>query len=396
MAQALVERDANTITSTNLSTHIFLNKRVFQLDYVPKRILHRDKQINRIESILADFTNDVRPRNILCVGDFGTGKTVVVRSVCSSPPSNCTALYVNCAEENTQSRIIRTILRHLSVPVKPGFPRDHYLQLFKDQMAHQTYVILILDEVDKFVERKDSDFNEFFYTLSRSIDNLVAILLTNRVSFESNLLINLDSRVKDTFRFERVEFGDYNAPELMDMLRDRCQMGLNHATYDKEIIAVMGRISYERGLRARGIIDLARKAAEIAEAKGHSKIEIEDVHQASTELSHESEMEIVQKLPPIHRAILGKILLDSPSSSSVFDWYQKIAPRYGIGQSLTIFHTYLKELETLGLVIKEKKGLGRGKGLEMRLVVPVEIASIVAKSLQNNTPPHPIAEYVNV
>jgi len=378
---------------------IFADKQVFQVDYVPNRILHRNEQIKSIQSILGDLNSGVRARNILCMGDFGTGKTAVVRSVCRDLPSTCKVVYVNCAEENTQSRIVRAILRQLGAPVKPGFPKDYYLQLLKDYVARHQYVILILDEVDKFVEKKDAESDGLFYTLSRSVNNVVAILLTNRVSFEAGLFASLDARVKDTFRFERVEFGDYCAPELSDILADRCRVGLNPETYDRAIIAMMAGISYRRGLRARGIIDLARKAAEIAEAKGHRRIEEEDARQASSELSHERELEVVQRLPPIHRAILAKALLDSPTGSTAYEWYRKIAPEYAVGSSLTTFHTYLRELETLGLLMKTKHGRGRGKGLEMRLTIPHEIANVVAKSLQADpnswlTTSHPTAENV--
>lgn len=383
----------------NSRSAIFADKRVFQLDYVPGQILHRDEQVNKIQLILADLQKGVRPRNILCIGDFGTGKTAVVRSVCRDLSSMCKTVYVNCAEENTQSRLIRAILRELGVEVKTGFPKDHYLRFLKDQIASYPYVILALDEVDRFIEKKDSEYNEFFYTLSRSLNNVVTILLTNRMSLETSLSMRLDSRVRDTFRFERVEFGDYYAPELFDILRDRCLTGLISGTYDDGTVGLIAAVSYRRGLRARGVIDLARKAGEIAELKGHTKIEEGDVQRAVDELSHERELEVVQRLPPIHRTLLGKILVDSPDSNLAYEWYRGIAPEYGVGQSLATFHAYVRDLETMELVRKEKRGRGRGKGLKMRLTVPPEIASLVRRSLESgqsswHCASHPTAEDV--
>ncbi|MGA3405002.1 MAG: AAA family ATPase [Candidatus Bathyarchaeia archaeon] len=160
-------------------TPVFTDKRVFQLEYVPERILHRDEQISRIRSILADLERGVRPRNMLCVGDFGSGKTAVVRSICRNLPVGVISSYVNCSEQNTENRVIRSVLRDLGVSVKLGFPSDHYLQLFKDSVARTSSLILVLDEVDKLVERKNSDYEELFYTLSRSVSNVVVVLLTN-------------------------------------------------------------------------------------------------------------------------------------------------------------------------------------------------------------------------
>jgi cell division control protein 6 len=373
------------------TTSVFSDKRVFQLEYVPKRILHRDEQMSKIRSILADLERGVRPRNILCVGDFGTGKTASVRFICRNLPVGVTAVYANCSEENTHNRIIRSVLRQLDVQVKPGFSSGHYLQLFKESVANRSALVLVLDEADKLVERKDSGYEELFYSLSRSVNNVVVILLTNRVSLETTLLSKLDSRVKDTFRFERVEFGDYDALELGNILSDRCRVGFRDTSYDPEIVAMIARLACERGLRARGVIDLARKAGEIAESNGHESITEDDVREATVEATHEREMEIVRRLPPALRMILGYVLLKSPTSRDAYDWFRLQAPRYGFGQSPVTFHSYIKELETIGLAKKEKHGLGRGRGIEVSLIVPPELATIVADSLRPEThPPQPI------
>jgi cell division control protein 6 len=251
--------------------------------------------------------------------------------------------------------------------------------------------VLILDEVDRFLERKNSECTEFFYTLSRSLTNVVAILLTNRANLEHSLLSQLDARVKDSFRLERIEFGDYDAYELTDILADRCMLGLKKGSYHPGIINMIARISYTRGLRARGIIDLARKAGELAEEKGRDEISEEDVRQAS---SADDGMDIVRRLPPIQRALLAQILLYSPTSSGLYERYQGLASMCGAGRSFVTFHGYLRELETIGLVAKEKHSLGRGKGVEMKLTVPAEIQAVVERSLQDVGTPHPIVESV--
>jgi Cdc6-like AAA superfamily ATPase len=245
-------------------------------------------------------------------------------------------------------------------------------------------LILVLDEVDKLIERKDSGYEELFYTLSRTVDNVAVILLTNRVSLETSLLSNLDSRTQDTFRLTRIEFGDYDAAELGSILTDRCRIGLNCNAYDSGIIASIAKIAFERGIRARGVIDLTRKAAEISESRGHGIITLEDVRKAEIESSHDRDFEIVQRLPPPHRSILGYVLIHSPTSKVASDWFHTYAAKFGFGQSPTAFHSYTKDLDTLGLMRKEKYSLGRGRGVVMRLIIPPELRSIIANSLNLN------------
>jgi len=359
---------------------VFSNKRVFQLEYVPDRIIHRDVQISKIRGILADLDRSVRPRNMLCVGDFGTGKTAVVRSICRNL-QGVSVSYVNCNEQNTTNKVIRNVLRDLKATVKLlGLPSDYYLQCFKESVADVSSLILILDEADKLIERKGSNYEELFYTLGRSVTNVVVILLTNRFSLEATLLSNLDSRVRDTFRLERVEFGDYDALDLINILTDRCQVGLNDKAYDAGIIASIARITFKRGMRARGLIDLARKAGEIAESHGHVTITQEDVRTAE-KLSEDSEMETIRTLTPPLRAILGYVFVHSPTTNVAYNWFRSYASERGLGQSLVTFHGYVKELDGMGLLRKDKYGRGRGRGVEMHLVIPQELRNAVEKSL---------------
>jgi cell division control protein 6 len=73
---------ATTVNLTVTGSTIFLDKRVFDESYLPERVLHRDDQIRKVEGILADAGKGSRPENILATGAFGSGKTLVVRTVC--------------------------------------------------------------------------------------------------------------------------------------------------------------------------------------------------------------------------------------------------------------------------------------------------------------------------
>ena len=384
-----------TVTTTFGSSTIFLDKRVFQIQHVPNRIVHRERQISRIQFILKDLGQGVRARNILCIGDFGTGKTAVVRFICRDLPAGTCAVYTNCSDDNTSNRIFKAALRSLGVVVKSGFPKDHYLELLKETLKTRAFLTLILDEVDKLVEKPDSDADEFFYTLMRTFDNVVVVMLTNRVSLEATLAVGLDSRVKDTFRFERIEFEDYNAQELAEILADRCKVGFREGTYDAGIVAMISRAAYERGLRARGVIDLARKAGEIAEAERRLTITEQDVRLAVRETAGEREMNIIRHLPPVQHAILAFILAYSPTSGGLLKWWSDYATIHHYGPSPVTLHGYIKELDTMGLVTREKRGLGRGRGVSMTTIVPPELVHLVSKSLEPEATPSPISEDVN-
>lgn len=179
---------------------IFRDKAVFQEDYLPQQILHREEQIGKIKELLADVEIGSRPGNALITGAFGSGKTLVVKTICKSLPSGCVSVYVNCSEQNTRLRIIRSVLLQLGFDTaESGYPGDYYERRFKEAVSKHRFIIPVLDEVDKFTERKGSESFEFFYALSRLVTNVSTIMLTNRATFESDFQQTMDARVRDTF-----------------------------------------------------------------------------------------------------------------------------------------------------------------------------------------------------
>ena len=362
-------------------TEIFADKQVFKESYVPDRILHREAAISKIQRILSDFQKNAKPRNILCIGDLGTGKTVALRSICRNPPEGVKAVFVNCSDANTQTRVFRAVLEELGVTVKTGFPGDYYLGLFKAALPRR--LILILDEVDRLIDHRASEYEELFYTLMRTVDpkEVVLVMLTNKFSLEAFLVRELDSKVRDTLPFERVEFPDYIAPELNDIISARAQVGFKPAAYDTGTMAQIARIVYEGGLRARGLMDLARKAGEVAESKEHDKITEEDVSLASVELLHSQGLEVIERLPPNLRAILGYVLVKSPTIDDAYNSFKATPLAHDATKGM--FYGYLKELETFGVL--EKKKISHGRGVIVRLNVPSEVTNIVTESLLQDT-----------
>ena len=60
---------------------IIKNPNVLRHDYIPKRILHRDKQQELVTQSLIPLYRKSIPPNLLVYGKPGTGKTLVIKKV---------------------------------------------------------------------------------------------------------------------------------------------------------------------------------------------------------------------------------------------------------------------------------------------------------------------------
>ena len=155
---------------------------------------------------------------------------------------------------------------------------------------------------------------------------------------------------------------------------------------------MIAKTAYDQGLHARGLIKLARIAGEMAETKAHERIEEQDVKQATEQWTRDHDLDIIRRLPPPVRTILANILVNSPLASAAYENYRQYALKNGTGESRPQFYMYLKELDTMGLIDKEKHSYGRGRGANMKLSVRPELKTTVAKSLESEPellPPHP-------
>jgi len=368
------------------SPKIFLNKNVFEESYVPRRILHRNEQIHKIRQILSDIERfKSRPSNMMFIGGFGSGKTALIRSFSRDLPlmfADCVFAYVNCSKSDTETRVYRAALEQLGVSAKHGFPGDFYVRWFQETVGLHQCVLLILDEINVLLERDSAEANRLFYFLSRLVNNVVVVMLTNRVTFPATLRNELDSGTLDTFRWETISFGGYYCNELSDILEDRCKIGFQPGTYDKGIIAMMAKCCYDQGLSARGLMSLAFRAGEEAEQNNHATIMEEDVREANSQLMAVQDLEVVRRLSPPTLAVLAYIQGKSPIYEVAHKQWQSYAAEHKIGGSETRFQLRVKELEDLALIIREIRGKGRGRGQVTRLLINPSMADVVRQALQ--------------
>jgi len=364
---------------------IFSNKSVFQETYIPQKILHRDQQIRETWQNLNNIEENCRPGNMLWMGGLGSGKTVLVRHICGALPSGCVSIYVNCGRENTRTRIIMSALDQMGVPVVSGFDSMHYVDLFEQAVKNYRFVAMTLDETDKFLNRKDSEHFEFFYWISRLLQNVFVIMLTNRVDFQIQLRRTLDPRVLDTFRWQTIVFPDYGCGELLDILWDRFQVGFKPNTYseDRAEAFAIAKYAYDRGGGAREAIALALRVGETAEDRNATRIEPQDIEAGKQIYEKVKELDFIRALPKVERRVLSIVLAKEPTNEEGYSLFRSNAEESEEASSYSVYQDSLGKLEVKGLVHKWKKPRTRGRGSEpMRLSVPPEMRPIILEAMQ--------------
>jgi cell division control protein 6 len=427
---------------------IFENKEVLRPSYTPHELPHRTEQINQMATILVSALRGETPSNILIYGKTGTGKTASAKYVSQELESTsqkydvpCEVEYINCEVTDTQYRVLAQLankfiekneaviddrldrLRDLrtragddidvlastefdgvealddriasletdreeieTVPMT-GWPTDRVYQTFFDAVDyHERVVVIMLDEIDKLVEKSGDDT---LYNLSRMNSELtnsrISIMgISNDLKFTDFL----DPRVKSSLGEEEIVFPPYDATQLRDILQHRADVAFKSGALTEDVIPLCAAFAAQEHGDARRALDLLRTAGELAERGQADTVEEGHVRKAQDKIELDRVVEVVRTLPTQSKIVLfATILLEKNgvrniNTGEVFNIYKRLCEEIDADVLTQRRVTDLiSELDMLGIanaVVVSKGRYGRTK--EISISVPIDETEAVLLS----------------
>ncbi|CCQ35217.1 Orc1-type DNA replication protein [Natronomonas moolapensis 8.8.11] len=427
---------------------IFENKEVLRPSYTPHKLPHREEQINSMATILVTALRGDTPSNILIYGKTGTGKTASAKFVSEELETTsqkyevpCEVQYINCEVTDTQYRVLAQLANKFieqneayiegrleelgerrdaaaedpteldgtdfgsvaaveneiatleddleefaSVPMT-GWPTDRVYSTFFDAVDyHERVVVIMLDEIDKLVEKSGDDT---LYNLSRmnsELDNSrVSIMgISNDLKFTDFL----DPRVKSSLGEEEIVFPPYDATQLRDILQHRAETAFKSDTLSEDVIPLCAAFAAQEHGDARRALDLLRTAGELAERDRTETVEETHVRKAQEKIELDRVVEVVRTLPTQSKLVLyATILLEKNgvhniNTGEVFNIYKRLCEEIDADVLTQRRVTDLiSELDMLGIVNAVVVSKGRyGRTKEINLSVPLDETEAVLLS----------------
>jgi len=427
---------------------IFENKEVLRPSYTPRELPHRQEQINNMATILVTALRGDTPSNILIYGKTGTGKTASAKFVSDELETTsekyevpCEVEYINCEVTDTQYRVLAQLANKFidknravieekierlerireRAPEDPsaldgtefsstaaiderieeleadreefddvpmtGWPTDRVYSSFFDAVDyHERVVVIMLDEIDKLVEKSGDDT---LYNLSRmnnELDNSrVSIMgISNDLKFTDFL----DPRVKSSLGEEEIVFPPYDANQLRDILQHRSEVAFKSAALSDDVIPLCAAFAAQEHGDARRALDLLRTAGELAERDGTDQVEEDHVRHAQEKIELDRVVEVVRTLPTQSKLVLFSIVLlekngvRNVNTGEAYNIYKRLCTEIDADQLTQRRVTDLiSELDMLGIVNAVVVSKGRyGRTKEISLSVPIEETEAVLLS----------------
>jgi len=377
------------IFNSFVDNNLFKNKSVLQSNYSPQSILHRGEQIETMASILGPTLKGERASNLFLYGKTGTGKTLsaqyllrrLEKKVEEMGSDYLKFLYINCKLKkvsDTEYRIIAELINTLGEKVPAtGLPTDAVYSKFVELIdKKKQVVVIVLDEIDQAV-KKISD--NFVYTLTRINSELknaqVSLIgISNSLTF----MDGLDPRVRSSLGEEEIVFPPYNALQLRDILKERCDQAFVEGSLEEGVIAKCAAYAAREHGDARRALDLMRVAGEIAVREGKKRVLLKHIDEANQKIERDKMLDIIESEPTQFQLVLYSIMsLDDKKggetiyTGDVFNKYQEIC-EWTKNEVLTQrrISDILAEFDMLGIINARVISKGRqGRTREIKLAL---------------------------
>jgi len=222
--KTLFENEINKFT-------IFKDETKINLDYIPPKLLHREKEISYLWNhfkILISSPKLASP-SVLITGKNGVGKTVLVKTfgikiekLAKIYNVKLKFIHINCKIEASAYQIILKLLESINISIPHrGFSFYELFDLLKNELEIRDQTLLItLDEIDS-LKRKDY---KLLYSLLKFNENkinskhLISIIA---ISNDLKFINNIDGDIKGIFLTHNIKIKPFSQKELFDILKDR-------------------------------------------------------------------------------------------------------------------------------------------------------------------------------
>lgn len=330
---------------------IIKNAQVLAEYFIPKRVLHRDGQLSTIRDNIKPMLKNRPSRNMMLMGNPGTGKTCISRYVVDEFKGHSTSTltsYINCWECASRFKVLYTILQKLGMVLnvhRKGTPTDELLEKLRKKTRENPFVI-ILDEADQLEDDK------VLYDLL-GLKNTCLILIANKPT----LLYDIDPRIRSRLAsLDNIEFPVYRTSEIVDILKDRREMGLVPGVIEN---SQLENIAESCEGDARVAIDVMKIVSEKAERDDLDNIPDEYIEKALPRARVSNRKKNEERLNPYQKILLEHIKEDGKvDSGTLYREMVASAKEDGLKEIVSrTFRKYMDKLVRYGFV--ESSGSGR-------------------------------------
>lgn len=346
-------------------------------DYVPKVLVHREKESRRLVRAFKPVLENKASQRVLITGSVGVGKTALVRRfgeelmpAARGFKMQLDYVHINCRKQRTPYAVLMELMQHYNPrwPPRGLGPEKLLTEVIKYLNGHDAYLTVGLDEIDFFIQRNGPDL---LYSLTRAAEesgapNRISIIAISR---DPDFLRKLDAATQSTFMHNVIALDKYSAPQLEDILNYRIKEAFKAGAVDEDTVSLIADIVSRWG-DARLALELLWRAGMIADEEETDVVAPEHARRAKIEVHPEVRKEVLRELKSHEQLLLLALARRLKASKRAYVLTGEVERSYRVvceeydekPRKHTQLWGYLKRMDGLGLVdLQISKKLHRGR-----------------------------------
>lgn len=347
---------------------LFREPEVFDPEYLPEEYLFRETQLNRLSTNMKPAAKNSRPMNTLCLGPPGTGKTTAVKLIFKEMEEeleNIIPVHINCQIITSKQQIFAKVFEKVHGYALPSYGTPFskvYYNIMDKLVEGQKVLIIALDDLNFLLD--DHIINETLYAFLRAHEEVEGAKIgVIGIATDLKLTARLDERTGSVFHPDEIYFPPYGKEEIMDILDSRAKFGFYQGVLQPEALEKIVDLTYE-GADLRLGLHLLKMSGLEAERRASTKVELEDVENASESGKKVFLRKMVQALRENERTLLERIYSGEETTSG--ELFNKMKDELNMGY--TKFYEMIHKLESIKLIDTafDKKKRGRTRTIVKR------------------------------
>ena len=358
----------------------------------PPRIIHREREMQRIIEVLSSAVMRSHPSHIVIYGKTGSGKTACTNRALEmfkghpKLPREFVPVYVNCRNQVSHHGLLIGIMSKLEPETK----------VFSNIAAHELHqmvlsaikkingnVVVVLDEVHQLVKVGGFDALYTLSNLESELEGTKSTVSIVAISNDLRFLEKLDAPIQSRLAAAKLLFTPYTQLQLAEILRERVSLVFTTEGLAQGVVEYAAALAARTHGDARQAIALMRKAVDVAAREGADQVHEEHVRQARGELELDMIAEGIRGLTLHDKMVLYAIaslsknprLANNFHVGKIYDSYANVCKNLGVDSM--VMRSVVRSISDLadqGFVKSEVRAIGasRGRSTIVTMSVPTE------------------------
>jgi len=365
---------------------IFKDRNKLEPRYIPRNLVHREKQLNQLHNIFGDSLRNLGEtvlQVVRVVGPIGSGKTCTVTwftrelmNTADKLEAPLSAVHINCNNMARSPRnLYRLIYKKATGEKRQSLSREEYLvRLINYLRENERFIFIILDDIDYLLANLKGDFKEggIVYDLTRlnehypgMPDHVVGLILVGR----EGLTDYIAPCEKSSLGLLKIKLPGYDRTQLREILENRIHQAFHENCVPEHVLDYVADLSAYRDSDpgdCRFALDLLMFAGRKAHDTWSKYVTLEHVRAAysvnlqgpSVEDFRHLDSHMVLVIWSTIYALEGTRDKAYTSQQAVYDYYYaeciaKGLKPYSIGKVREI----LRELDMMNIITVSGKGV---------------------------------------